>query len=231
MLLSHLICRSTKNFWVVFFFFLFLLLLLDSTLFHFKFLSLRSSQPLWLFCSWVSPPRSLSLALSFHFSLTLFSLPTPGVIQGCGVGSKTPLKCLLHWDYFKKPFHHVHEAALETKLKHDLPKCESRIIYSLESFVVPLACCLPLLFLSHHVSFYCLSVTSQLACFYTCPWSVSLKAKRKEIELLPVESSAFPMYNRGPQTPHLHTKLANDLVWNDTLSQCFTGYNNYTQQK
>lgn len=161
-LLSHLICGSTKNLGLFFF-----LLLLDSeTLFHFKFLSLRSSQPRWLFCIWVSqlsPPRSLSLAFSFHFSLTLFSLPTPGVIRGCGVGSKTPLKCLLHWDYFKKPFHHVHEAALETKLKHDLPECESRALNSLESFVVPLACCLPLLFLSHHVSFYCLSVMLQLA--------------------------------------------------------------------
>lgn len=154
-LLSHLICGSTKNFGLLFFF----LSLLDSTLFHFKFLSLRSSQPQWLFCIWASqfsPPRSLSLAFSFHFSLTLFSLPTPGVIQGCGVGSKTPLKCLLLWDYFKKPFHHVHEAALETKLKHDLPECESRVLNSLESFVVPLPCCLPLLFLSHHVGFYCL---------------------------------------------------------------------------
>lgn len=85
------------------------------------------------------------------------------MIQGCGVGSKTPLKCLLLWDYFKKPFHHVHEAALETKLKHDLPECESRVLNSLESFVVPLACCLPLLFWSLHVSFYCLYVVFQLA--------------------------------------------------------------------
>lgn len=68
----------------------------------------------------------------------LFS-PTAGVIQGSGVGSKTPLKCLLLWEHFKRPFHHVHEAALETKLKYDLPVCESSILNSLESFVVPLA--------------------------------------------------------------------------------------------
>lgn len=115
---------------------------LDSTLFHFEFLFLGSSQPLRLFCISVSQfslSCSLSLALSFHFSLALFSLPLPGVIQGSGVGSKTPLKCLLLWEHFKRPFHHVHEAALETKLKYGLPVCESSVLNSLESFVVPLA--------------------------------------------------------------------------------------------
>lgn len=53
------------------------------------------------------------------------------------MGSKTPLKCLLLREHFKRPFHHVHEAALETKLKYDLPVCESSALNSLESFVVP----------------------------------------------------------------------------------------------
>lgn len=153
-LLSHLICGSTKNFGCFFVFFFAFAFRLDTLSFQVSLFALIPAA-IRLFCIWVSqfsPPHSLSLAFSFHLSLTLFSLPTPGVIQGCGVGSKTPLKCLLHWDYFKKPFHHVHEAALETKLKHDLPECESRVLNSLESFVVPLACCLPLLFLSHHVS-------------------------------------------------------------------------------
>lgn len=54
---------------------------LDSTLFHFEFLFLCSSQPLWLFCISVSQfslSCSLSLAFSFHFFLALFSLPLPG---------------------------------------------------------------------------------------------------------------------------------------------------------
>lgn len=109
-------------------------------LFHFEFSFslwglLCSSQPLWLFCILVlvcSPSCSLSLAFAFYFSLALFSLPSPGVIQGSGVGSKEPLKCWLLWEYFKRPFHHVHEAALETKLKYDL--CEEASINSLESF-------------------------------------------------------------------------------------------------
>lgn len=85
---------------------------------------------------------SLLLAVSCVLFLflfgPLFSL-SPGVIQGSGVGSKKPLKCWLLWEYFKRPFHHVHEAALETKLKYDLPVCESSILNSLESFVVPFA--------------------------------------------------------------------------------------------
>lgn len=131
MLLSHLIWWSARN--KSFFGG-------GSTLFHFEFSFslwglLCSSQPLWLFCILVlvcSPSCSLSLAFAFYFSLALFSLPSPGVIQGSGVGSKEPLKCWLLWEYFKRPFHHVHEAALETKLKYDL--CEEASINSLESF-------------------------------------------------------------------------------------------------
>lgn len=78
---------------------------------------------------------SLLLAVSCVLFLFLFGplfSPSPGVIQGSGAGSKKPLKCWLLWEYFKRPFHHVHEAALETKLKYDL--CETSI-NSLESFV------------------------------------------------------------------------------------------------
>lgn len=80
---------------------------------------------------------SLLLAVSCVLFLFLFGplfSPSPGVIQGSGVGSKKPLKCWLLREYFKRPFHHVHEAALETKLKYDL--CETSI-NSLESFVAP----------------------------------------------------------------------------------------------
>lgn len=87
------------------------------------------SQPLWLFCILV-----LERLFLFLFG-PLFS-PSPGLIQGSATGSKKPLKCWLLWEHFKRPFHHVHEAALETKLKYDL--CETSIS-SLESFVAPLS--------------------------------------------------------------------------------------------
>lgn len=83
--------------------------------------------------------RAFSLLLPASYVLFLFLFgtifsPTPGVIQGSGAGSKDPLKCWLLWEYFKRPFHHVHKAALETKLKYNLHETS---INSLESFVAP----------------------------------------------------------------------------------------------
>lgn len=92
--------------------------------------------------------RSLSISLWPFFS------PSPGVIQGSGAGSKKPLKCWVLWEYFKRPFHHVHEATLETKLKYDL--CETSI-NSLESFVAPF-----IVIYHFFLHFCCLFVVLQL---------------------------------------------------------------------
>lgn len=83
-----------------------------------------------------SPSCSLPYAFLFLFLFGAIFSPTPGVIQGSGAGSKKPLKCWLLRGYFKRPFHHVHKAALETKLKYNLH--ETSINSLEESFVAPL---------------------------------------------------------------------------------------------
>lgn len=176
MLLSHLIWGSAQN-----------KSFLGSALFHFEFLFffsppwglLCSSQPLWLFCIFGLRMFSLSLAVSCVPFLFLFGplfSPSPRVIQGSAVGSKKPLKCWLLWEYFKRPFHHVHEAALETKLKYDL--CETSI-NSLESFGCTLYSYIPLLF-AVDVSSWCSSVVVQFVIFRSPCMYIMILVQEKE---------------------------------------------------
>lgn len=102
------------------------------------------------------------LAVSCVLFLFLFGplfSASRGVIQGSGKGSKKPLKCWLLWEYFKRPFHHVHEAALETKLKYDL--CETSI-NSLESFVAHFRVLHVFFFLCCGCQIRCLFIVLQL---------------------------------------------------------------------